>query len=307
MPFVTMSRKMFTERIPCLRVDREKRQLIFEVTGRENELVEFYDHYLAEDFDYFAISPDLDPALYHMAELYAESPWPELKYMHFGFPGFFTWGLQIKDEKGSPALYDDNLRDIIIKSLSAKIHWRENKIRELFPGVDVIVTAGEPALSVYASAGGTGTWENVRKDCNEMLSLVQGVKGIHCCANFDWSLVMQTETQAINFDAYQFGSTMALYPEALKKFLERGGTIAWGVVPTVGTGDVTTETPDSLVERFEGVLDAVVEKGIDKQQLLEASWLTPTCETGTMLVELAERVYSYTSEISRRMRQKYFA
>jgi hypothetical protein len=267
---------MFTERIPCLRVDREKRQLVFEVAGREDELVEFYDRYMAEDYDYFAISPDLDPALYHLAGLYEKEPWPGLKYIHIDFPGLFTWGLLIKDANGSPALYDDNLRDIIIKGLSAKVRWRENKIRELFPGIEVIVTAGDAALSVYASAGGTGTWENVRKDYNEILSLVQGVKGIHCCANFDWSLVMQTETQAINFDAYQFGDTMSLYPEDLKKYLDRGGTIAWGVVPTVGTGDVTTESPDSLIERFEGALTAVVERGIDKQQLLEASWLTPT-------------------------------
>ncbi|MFC2033747.1 hypothetical protein ACFLUB_04460 [Chloroflexota bacterium] len=305
-PFVTMSRKMFTERIPCLTIDREKRQLVFEVSGREDELVEFYDHYLANDVDYFAISEQLDPCLYRLAEMYGEKPWPELKYIHVDFPGLFTWGLLIKDENGNPALYNDTLRDIIIKSLAMKARWRERKVKKLFPNVETIVTAGDAALTVYSSAGGTGTWADVRKDYNEMLGLIEGIKCIHCCANFDWSLLMQTDTRVINFDAYQYGKTMSLYPDALKQFLERGGTIAWGIVPTFGSGDIDNETVDGLIERFESSLDAVVEKGIDKQQLLESSWITPACETGTMSLELAEKVYAYAGEISRLMRGKYF-
>ena len=249
-----------------------------------------------------AISEQLDPCLYRLAEMYGEKPWPELKYILVDFPGLFTWGLLIKDENGNPALYNDTLRDIIIKSLAMKARWREKKIKELFPNVETIVIAGDAALTVYSSAGGTGTWADVRKDYNEMLGLIEGIKCIHCCANFDWSLLMQTDTRVINFDAYQYGNTMSLYPDALKRFLERGGTIAWGIVPTFGSGDIDAETPDSLAERLENSIDAAVEKGIDKQQLLEASWNTPACETGTMSLESAEKVYAYTRETSRLMR-----
>lgn len=306
-PFITMSRRIFTEGLPCIRIEREKRRLVFETTGREDELVEFYDRYAAGDFDYFAISPELDPGLYRLAELYAENPWPGLKYIHMDFPGLFTWGLLLKDENGSPALYDVNLRDIIIKGLSAKVRWRENKARQLFPGAETIITSGDASLSVFASAGGTGSWDNVRDDYNEILSLVQGVKDIHCCANFDWSLVMQTKTQSINFDAYQFGGTMAMYPEALGRYLERGGTIAWGIVPTMPAGDVTSEAPEDLAERLEDFIDAAAAAGaIDKQQLLEASWVTPTCEPATMQVDMAEKIYEHTAEVSKLMRKKFF-
>ncbi|MFP4573916.1 MAG: hypothetical protein ACLFNW_13195 [Desulfobacterales bacterium] len=305
-PFITMSRRIFTEGLPCLKIDREKRQLIFETTGRENELVEFYDRYMAQDFDYFAISPKLDPGLYRLSELYAQNPWPELKYIHMDFPGLFTWGLLIKDEKGNPALYDVNLKDIIIKGLSAKVRWRENKARELFPGTETIVTSGDASLSVFSSAGGTGAWEDVKKDYNEILSLIQGIKSIHCCANFDWSLVMQTEVQSINFDAYQFGTTMAMYPEALSTYLGKGGTIAWGIVPTAPTGDITAESPESLAERLEGFIEAVTARGIDRQQLLDSSWITPTCEPATMSADMAEKVYDYTARVSKLMKKKYF-
>ena len=60
------------------------------------------------------------------------------------------------------------------------------------------------------------------------------------------------------------------------------------------------------MERLEGHIQSVLAKGIDEEVLLESSWITPTCEPATMPVELAERVYQYTKEVSQRMREKYF-
>ena len=306
-PLPTLSQRIWVENTPCLTIDREKKLLFFELTGKEDELVEFYNRYLAQDLDYFAISPDLDAPLYTLAEMYKEEPWAELKLIHFNFPGLYSWGLSIKDENGMPALYNETLKDVMTKVLSMKAKWRERKIRELFPGIETFVTLGDGALSVFSSAGGTGNWDEIKEGYNEMMEPLEGITCIHCCANFDWSLLMATNTDCINFDAYQYGNTMALYADQLKDFLGRGGMIAWGIVPTTGSGgDITTETPESLTERLEGTIQSVVAKGIDEKQLLEASWITPTCETGSMTVELADRVYNSTREVSQLLREKYF-
>lgn len=307
-PLPTLSQRMWTERTPCLKIDKEKRQLRFELTsGRESELVEFYDRYLSQDIDYFAISPEFDPALYKLAELFREKPWPELKLIHFNFPGLYSWGLSIRDDNGTPALYNETLRDVMVKTLAMKARWRERKIKELFFGAQTMVTVGDGALAVYSSAGGIGAWDKVKNDYNEMMALLEGITCIHCCSNFDWSLLMETNTDAINFDAYQYGSTMSLYADELSKFLERGGVIAWGIVPTAGSGgDITSETANSLVDRLETVIQLVVDRGIDKDLLLELSCITPSCETNTMPIELADRVYGFTKEVSQQMREKYF-
>jgi len=63
LPLPTLSQKMWTENTPCLTIDREKKLLYYELTGREDELVEFYNRYLAQDLDYFAISPGLNAPL----------------------------------------------------------------------------------------------------------------------------------------------------------------------------------------------------------------------------------------------------
>ncbi|MDD4859540.1 MAG: hypothetical protein PHR56_04980 [Dehalococcoidales bacterium] len=305
-PLPTLSQKMWTERTPGLQVDREKKRLYFDLNGKENELAEFYDHYLADDLDYFAISTAVDEPLYTLAEMYRQKPW-DLKYIHFNFPGLFAWGLSIKDKNGNPALYDDTLKDIMIKTLAMKIRWRCNKVRALFPGAAIMATAGDGALSVFSSAGGTGAWEQVCRDYNEMLAGVDGISGIHCCDNFDWSLLMQTRTNVINFDAYRYGSTMTLYVEKLREYLQRGGMIAWGIVPTTGSGgDIAAENAAGLARRLEDVIHAVAGKGIDEQLLRESALVTPTCETVSMSIEMADRVYQVTAEVARLLRRKYF-
>jgi hypothetical protein len=298
---------MWIERIPCLKIDKEKREVSFDLSSeRQNELVEFYDRCLSGDLDYFAISPELNPALYKLSEMFKEKPWPELKLIHFGIPGLYSLGIALKDEKGTPAIYNDTARDVMVKMLAAKAKWLEQEIKRLFLNVQTMFTVGNGGLAVYSSAGGTGTWDDIKRDYNEIMGAVEGITCIHCCANFDWSLLMETNADVINFDAYQYGNTMSLYSHKLKEFLGRGGMIAWGIVPTAGAGNVEDENPGSLMERLERSIQSVVDRGIDEEMLLESSWITPTCDTTTMPIELADRVYDFTREVSQRMREKYF-
>ena len=180
----------------------------------------------------------------------------------------------------------------------------------MFPGVPILLDLAEPSLGIYSSAVGAGSWDIIENAINEVIEGVDGITGIHCCDNFDWSLLMKTNLDFINFDAYHYGNTMSLYTDELKRFLERGGMISWGIVPTTGTttgvADIENENPSSLVERLEQVMQLVIDKGIDKEMLLESSWITPTCSTQSMSIELAERVYDFTKEVSQRMREKYY-
>ncbi len=307
-PCLTRSFRIWTENTPCLKVNMEKRELFFDLNGGENELAEFYDKYLSQDLDYFAVSPELDPALYRLAEMYKEEPWPGLKFVEFHVPGIYSWGHGLKDDKGAPAFYNNTLRDVMVKMLTMKAKWRERKIKELFPGVKTLVTLGNGGLGLFMSPGGTGTWDEIKNLYNEQIESLEGITFIHCCSNFDWSLLMETKTDGINFDAYQYGNTMSLYPAALDKFLKRGGMIAWGIVPTTGSGgDITTESPVDLADRLEGHIQSVVASGIDKQALLESSWVMPTCEATIMTVEQADLVLEYTREVSQLMRKRYFA
>ncbi len=311
-PWLTMSTRMYLEGIPCLKIDRERKVISLDLSpGREGELVEFYERYFGQDLDYFATSPKYNVPLYRLAEILGEMPSPEVAFIHFQIPGPYTFGLQIKDETGSPCFYNNNMRDLVVKQLAMKVRWYMREIRKVFSGAPVLVQLGEPALAVYASATGTGSWEEIQDALDEVMGAVRadgGKSSIHCCANFDWSLLMRTNADVIHFDAYHYGQTMSLYSDALRRFLGRGGTIAWGIVPTTGgtsgRADVEDEEPGGLVKRLEGYMGLVVDKGVDRETLARSSWISSSCETATLSVELAERVFDFTSQVSRQMREK---
>jgi hypothetical protein len=306
-PILTRSLRMWIEGMPCLNIDRERRQVSFELSGRENELTEFYEKYLSQDLDYFAVHRELDASLYTLADMFRKQPWKELRFIQFHVPGIYSLSTNIRDENDIPAFHHDTLRDVMVKTLAMKAKWRKRKIEELVPGIQAMVNFGNGGLGLFVSAAGTGSWDLIKDLYNEQIEAVETITQIHCCANFDWSLLMETNTDCINFDAYLYGETMSLYPIELGRFLERGGMISWGIVPTTANGeDILRETPRSLVERLEGHLQSVVNSGIDTELLLESSWITPSCMPQTLPIELAEEVLVYTREVSQMMREKYF-
>ena len=61
------------------------------------------------------------------------------------------------------------------------------------------------------------------------------------------------------------------------------------------------------MKRLEKGIESVIDKRIDKGLLLESSWIYPNCVTSTPTVDLGEKVYALTNEVSQQMREKYFS
>ena len=59
-----------------------------------------------------------------------------------------------------------------------------------------------------------------------------GISGIHCCGNADWPSVLKSSIDILNFDAYGYFDAFAIYHSEVRGFLEKGGYLAWGIVPT---------------------------------------------------------------------------
>jgi hypothetical protein len=107
----------------------------------------------------------------------------------------------------------------------------------------------------------------------------------------------------LNFDAYGYGYTLALYPDAVRAFLDRGGIIAWGIVPS--SDHILYETPESLLGHLERAWDQLGRKGIPREQIIAASLVAPSCGTGTLSPEMAERVFQMTAQVSKLAQEKY--
>ena len=138
---------------------------------------------------------------------------------------------------------------------------------------------------------------------DEVFSVVQGLSGVHCCGNTDWSLLLQTSVDVLNFDAFEYVNNLFLYHEDLYRFIERGGCLAWGIVPT--SEAILSESAESLFRQFTSQVEKLVAMGFSCDVLLAQSFITPSCGCGSLPVPWTERILRVTNELSSMIRQHY--
>jgi hypothetical protein len=305
LPIMTRSTRWMLEGIPCLVFDRERRIVYFDLsTEREGEILEFYDRIEADDLDYFATTPQTAPFFHDMIERIRSSRPSELKWVLFHTSGPLLFGDMLKQADGTPSIHNETLRDILIKGLNAKARWLGKKIRAEIPDIEVVADLPETTLVNFTSSAGTGSREEIIEAINLGFANVNGLKWVHCCANIDWSLLFDSNTQIVNFDAYQHAEQVALYTKQIQSFLKRGGMLGWGIVPVV-SDLLKGETTESLIRKLEEGINLIVGQGIDEKTLAESSWVLPSCETVLLTPEESDQALKITSQISRAMKKKY--
>jgi methionine synthase II (cobalamin-independent) len=292
----------YSEGFPSLRwSEKEQRVWVDTSQGFDKEIEKFYQRLEEGELEPFQITENFAKGWRFLKDLSSTDQREKIKYIKGQITGPITFGLALKDQEGKPIFYNPTLRDILIKHLSLKAQWMEKRFQELFPGIPTILFFDEPSLSSFGSAFMSLNREEVIHSLNECFDAVKGLKGTHCCGNTDWSVLLSTNLDILSFDAYGYLETLSLYPKELKAFLERGGILAWGIVPT--SEAILKEDAQSLVRSFREGVETLSKKGID-QTLLQRVILTPSCGTASLPIPLAEKVCQLTAEVSKRLREK---
>lgn len=305
LPALTRSIRWMLEGLPCLVFDRTRRVVYFDITTeRESEIIEFYERYDAEDLDYFATTQQAAPFIHAMIAKIRECRPPELKWVVFHTAGPLLFGDFLKQADGQPSIYNETLRDILIKGMNMKARALAAAIRAQIADVEVVADLPETTLVTFTSAAGTGTRSQVVQAIDASFAKMDCIKWVHCCANIDWTFLTDADIDVINFDAYRHVEQIALYASELKRFMERGGMLAWGIVP-VDAESLQKETAESLIQKLSAAIDRFVRLGIDERLLVESSWIMPACDMVLLTPDEADRALMLTSRISQAMRKKY--
>jgi len=280
--------------------EKEQRTWVDTSHGFDKEIKKFYKSLEEDEIEFFQITEDFAKGFRILENLTSEDSRKDIKYIKGQVTGPITFGLALADQEKKPIFYDPTLRDILVKHLSMKARWMEERFNDLLPGIKTILFFDEPSLSSFGSAFSSLNREEVILSLNECYDAVKGLKGTHCCGNTDWSVLLSTEIDILSFDAYGYLETLSLYPKELSAFLERGGILAWGIVPT--SEAVLEENAQSLVKRFKDGVETLSKTGIDPS-FLQRAIITPSCGTASLTVPLSERVCQLTAEVSKRLRE----
>jgi len=294
----------YSEGLPLLEIKAEERSLIIPRSDqRETELVKFYELYLANEVDRFAMSREYAPGFYSLLELIANGEVECGPFIKGQIVGPLTFTAGINDPKGKPILHDPELSEAMARGLAIKALWQVRKLER--SGKRPIIFLDEPYLSGFGSAFSPIQRHEVvnmlRIIIDYLRNNVDVLIGIHCCGNTDWSMLLEAGPDIINFDAFDYMDHFLLYEDDIVRFIEVGGAIAWGIVPTSGfRGD---ESVDDLLLRLEKGLKRISQWGVNADLIAQRSILTPACGMGTMTPDAAWAAMGLLSRLCRRCRE----
>ena len=216
--------------------------------------------------------------------------------------GPITWGLRVTNQEGLGILYDDTLSETAAKFLRLKASWQENILREIAP--NTIIFVDEPYLVSLGSVFTPIPEEKVPILLEEVIKGIKGVKGLHCCGNTNWSVLLDTTIDILSFDAYNYASSLSTHSDTVKSFLERGGNIAWGIVPNEEEA-LIKESLSGLRDRLEEAMAPFTRNGVKFRQLIAQGLITPSCGLESLSPEAAGQALELTAKLSEDLRNRY--
>ena len=262
-------------------------------------LEKLYAAYLDNDFDKYPTTTEYAAGLHSFLALTNLSPLA----VKGQITGPISWGLSVTDDSRRPIIYDDTLADAAAKLLRLKASWQEKALSQI--SKNTIIFVDEAYMVSFGSAFVSLSREKVISLLEEVFGGISGLKGVHCCGNTDWSVLLDTSVDILSFDAYNYAQSLSLYPAEVKKFLDRQGTIAWGIIPNQEE-TLARESVASLKDRLEEAMAPFTRKGIRFKQLIEQGLLTPSC--GLALLSTKEAVaqaLELLAELSVKIRKSY--
>lgn len=303
----------FVEGLPGVVEQANKTFFNINYDGFEAEQLQFYEDYLAVSeapelalSSRFAVSRERAQGIYTLKEQYSRQP-AAITAVKGQTTGPFTLLTGLTDQEKRLGYYEPLFRDLAVKALAMKAAWQVEFLKTL--EVPVIIFIDEPALAGLGSSAFISiAQEDIAQDLSEVIDAIHksgGLAGIHVCANTDWSFLLSLDLDILNFDAFGFFDRLITCKDQLHAFLDRGGIMAWGIVPTAEAAMIQAESCASLVARWESQATLLSGGKWDKTAILARSLITPSCGTGTLTPAVAERVLQLSSEVSTVLRQRY--
>lgn len=301
----------FIPGLPAIVHKYERTYIDTTVESFDADLLAFFEEYMAVsegespiESSRFALAPATAPGFFELEKRLnmgvAHSP----KAVKGQVTGPITFCTSLADQDRRAIFYNETLRDAAVKHLAFKAAWQVRQLARF--NLPVIIFIDEPALAGFGSSELISiSKEEIEACLGEVINAIHaegGLAGIHVCANTDWTLVLDSDVDIANFDAYAYFDRFVLYPDAILRFIERGNILAWGIVPTLKPEEIEAASATSLTNRFKEAVQQLERLGGKRETIYSQSLITPSCGVGSLSPELAIRVMTLTRDVSQNVR-----
>ena len=287
-----------SERFPGILVDMDKRTLRFSLDKFIREFEENMSHF--ESPEYFDISETYS-VVYHRFLKLDLSGRPAIRGQ---LEGPISFGMNVVDQDGRPILFNDSVRPFLLEVMAKRANVQLRRLKE--KNGNAFMYIDEPGLQFLFSAMSGYSDLAAKGDLDIFFSFIERPRGVHLCGNPDWDFLLGLDLDILSMDIYTYGEIFSSYGPSIRKFLDRGGVLSWGIVPT-NFEPLGKENLDSLIQRLAGIWEVLQGKGIDPDFLLSRSLLSPAtcCLINPDGEKTVEQAFAMVKELSARLREKY--
>ena len=301
LPHVSYTEDMYVqaaEHFPGILLDMENRTLRFSMEKFIIEFEETMVHF--DEPEYFDISKEYS-VVYHR---FLEMDFSDRPAIRGQLEGPISFGLNVLDQDKKPILFNDTIRPFMFEFMSRRINVQLERLMKLNSNAFMFVD--EPGLQFLFSALSGYDSTKAKNEMEQFFAMIQRPRGVHLCGNPDWDFLLGLDLDILSLDIYQNGEVFSSYSESIKRFLDRGGVIVWGIVPT-NFEPFETENINTLEARLTEVWNLLANKGIDREFLISKSLISPAtcCLVNPDGEKTVEKAFGVVKELSRRLQDRY--
>jgi hypothetical protein len=168
------------------------------------------------------------------------------------------------------------------------------------PGCTQVVFIDEPSAGAVLTPGFPISPDEAIDLVSGALAVLEddAVMGLHCCADADLAALLAAGPAIVSVPAE---ATVARLTGYLTPFLDGGGIVAWGVVPT---DRPLASTADRYWHELSSLWTELGAGGCDIGRLRRQSIITPACGLPNHTPEQAAHVFALTTAVSLRVAEQ---
>jgi len=287
-----------SEHFPGIILDLGNRTLRFSIDKFIVELEEALAHF--DEPAYFDVSDTYSVVYRRFLEMDLSS-YPAIRGR---LEGPISFGLNVVDQDDRPILFDDTVRPFMLEFMAKRINVQLDRLKKR--NANAFMFVDEPGLQFLFSA--LAGYNNIaaHSDMEAFFSMIERPRGVHLCGNPDWDFLLSLDLDILSLDVYTNGEVFMSYAASIKKFLDRGGTLVWGMVPT-NFEPFEKENMESLAKMLEKIWETLVRHDIDLELLLSQSLLSPAtcCLVNPDKEKTVEAAFQMVRRLSDVLREKY--
>ncbi|HLF99931.1 MAG TPA: hypothetical protein VI916_05635 [Acidimicrobiia bacterium] len=211
--------------------------------------------------------------------------------------GPLTMGMALRARGVSPTEAFERGAEISAAAAHAVVAQLDRRL----PSADRVVFLDEPALVAWVDGDAPLDREGAVDLLSGVLAQVDAVTGVHVCGAGDRRMAIEAGPDIVGFEVRP---SIVDDGVAVARYLDAGGWIAWGAVPTDRpVGDHADHWWNALVALW----CDLTRGGCDPAVLRTQALITPACGLAAHSVDQAESILRLCVEIGERVREQAIA